>query len=160
MVASAKSWLCHPGVDRQAAILPWGAPSEVPRLSPVDASAEILTHLRQAWDAAHPEAPLRAQDVAMLAAAGITEIAVHAAPKVTILATGDEVVPPDTKALAPGQVRDALSTSIGVLVREAGGIPAPAAIIPDALYEAAGVRMIRTSSSAPQGASVSAGGNG
>jgi molybdopterin molybdotransferase len=67
----------------------------------------------------------------MLAAAGVTEIAVHAAPRVTILATGDEVVTPDTKALAPGQVRDALSTSIGVLVCEAGGVPAPAAIIPD-----------------------------
>jgi molybdopterin molybdotransferase len=78
-----------------------------------------------------PGRPLRAQDVAMLAAAGIAEIAVHAAPNVTILATGDEVVPPDTKALAPGQVRDALSTSIGVLVREAGGVPGPAAIIPD-----------------------------
>ena len=78
-----------------------------------------------------PGRPLRAQDVAMLAAAGITEIAVHAAPKVTILATGDELVAPDTKALAPGQVRDALSASIGVLVREAGGVPAPAAIIPD-----------------------------
>ena len=78
-----------------------------------------------------PGRPLRAQDVAMLAAAGVTEIAVHAAPRVTILATGDEVVTPDTKVLAPGQVRDALSTSIGVLVREAGGVPAPAAIIPD-----------------------------
>ena len=78
-----------------------------------------------------PGRPLRAQDVAMLAAAGVTEIAVHAAPRVAILATGDEVVTPDTEALAPGQVRDALSTSIGVLVREAGGIPAPAAIVPD-----------------------------
>ena len=78
-----------------------------------------------------PGRPLRAQDVAMLAAAGVTQIAVHAAPRVTILATGDEVVTPDTRALAPGQVRDALSTSIGVLVREAGGVPAPAAIIPD-----------------------------
>ena len=78
-----------------------------------------------------PGRPLRAQDVAMLAAAGVTEVAVHAPPRVTILATGDEVVAPDTKALAPGQVRDALSTSIGVLVREAGGVPGSAAIIPD-----------------------------
>ena len=69
--------------------------------------------------------PLRAQDVAILAAAGVTDIAVHAAPRVTILATGDEVVAPDTAALAPGQVRDALSASIGVLVKEAGGAPGP-----------------------------------
>jgi molybdopterin molybdotransferase len=78
-----------------------------------------------------PGRPLRAQDVAMLAASGVTEIAVHAAPRVTILATGDEVVSPDTAALAPGQVRDALSASIGVLVREAGGEPSPASIVPD-----------------------------
>lgn len=75
--------------------------------------------------------PLRAQDVAMLAAAGVREIAVHARPRVTILATGDEVVTPDTQQLAPGHVRDALSMSIGVLVADAGGEPAPSAIIPD-----------------------------
>jgi molecular chaperone DnaK (HSP70) len=44
-VASAKSWLCHAGVDRQAPILPWGAATDVERLSPVDAQAELLTHL-------------------------------------------------------------------------------------------------------------------
>ncbi len=75
--------------------------------------------------------PLRAQDVAMLAAAGVDEVAVHAQPLVTILATGDEVDPPDTPALRPGHVRDALSASIGALVREAGGRPAPPQIVPD-----------------------------
>jgi molybdopterin molybdotransferase len=83
--------------------------------------------------------PLRAQDLALLAAAGVIEITVHAAPRVAILATGDEVVPPDTGALSPGQVRDALSVSVGALVREAGGAPAPPAIVPDddgALQEA------------------------
>ena len=39
LVVSAKSWLCHPGVDRSAAILPWGAPGEVKKVSPVEASA-------------------------------------------------------------------------------------------------------------------------
>jgi molybdopterin molybdotransferase len=78
-----------------------------------------------------PGRPLRAQDVAMLAAAGVTEIAVHAAPRVTILATGDEVVPPDTAKLAAGQVRDALSASVGVLVAEAGGVAALPMIVPD-----------------------------
>jgi molybdopterin molybdotransferase len=51
---------------------------------------------------------------------------------VSILATGDEVVPPDTRGLSPGQVRDALSVSVGALVREAGGEPASHAIVPDA----------------------------
>src|SRR5262249_37669904 len=43
LVASSKSWLSHGGVDRQAAILPWGA-TEGPRLSPVDAGARLLEH--------------------------------------------------------------------------------------------------------------------
>src|SRR6185369_2696010 len=62
LVASAKSWLCHGGVDRTAAILPWGAADDVPKLSPVDASARTLAHLREAWDTRFPE-PLAEQDV-------------------------------------------------------------------------------------------------
>jgi hypothetical protein len=63
LVSSAKSWLCHPGVDRRAAILPNDAPPEVARISPLEASTRYLAHLRQAWDAAHPEAPFDQQDV-------------------------------------------------------------------------------------------------
>ncbi|HEX4384573.1 MAG TPA: Hsp70 family protein [Myxococcales bacterium] len=72
-VASAKSWLCHPSVDRTAKILPWGAPPEVQRLSPVAASSQILVHLRRAWDAAHPEAPLAEQDVVVTVPASFDE---------------------------------------------------------------------------------------
>jgi hypothetical protein len=64
LVSSAKSWLCHPGVDRRAAILPPGAPDdEVPRLSPFDASVRYLSHLRDAWNQAHPEHDLAEQEV-------------------------------------------------------------------------------------------------
>src|SRR5262249_49940353 len=45
-----KSWLCHPGVDRTSALLPWQAPEEVHRISPLDASAKYLRYLREAWD--------------------------------------------------------------------------------------------------------------
>lgn len=55
MIASAKSWLCHAGVDRQAAILPWGE-GEGPKLSPVAAQAAVLAHIRAAWDHAHARA--------------------------------------------------------------------------------------------------------
>src|SRR5438105_4820621 len=72
-VASAKSWLCHPSVDRTAAILPWGAPPEVGRISPVEASARIIEHLRRAWDAAHPQAPLAEQDVVITVPASFDE---------------------------------------------------------------------------------------
>ena len=50
-IASAKSWLRHAGVDRTAAILPWEAPEDVPRLSPLGAQTRILEHLRDAWNA-------------------------------------------------------------------------------------------------------------
>ena len=63
LVASAKSWLCHDRVDRTAPILPWGAAEGVARLSPVEASARILAHVRAAWDARHPDARLADQDV-------------------------------------------------------------------------------------------------
>lgn len=63
LVSSAKSWLCHPGVDRRAAILPQDAPDEVPRVSPLAASTRYLEHLRQAWNAAHPQAPFDQQSV-------------------------------------------------------------------------------------------------
>ena len=63
LVSSAKSWLCHAGVDRRAAILPYDAPAEVGRVSPLEASTRYLEHLRSAWDQAHPEAPFVEQDV-------------------------------------------------------------------------------------------------
>ncbi|NNB91640.1 Hsp70 family protein [Corallococcus exiguus] len=50
LVSSAKSWLSHPGVDRRSALLPWQAPPEVQRVSPLDASARYLRHLKEAWD--------------------------------------------------------------------------------------------------------------
>ena len=63
LVSSAKSWLCHAGADRRAAILPSDAPPEVQRISPLEASTRYLAHLRCAWDHAHPEAPFAQQDV-------------------------------------------------------------------------------------------------
>ncbi|MDQ2696895.1 MAG: Hsp70 family protein [Pseudomonadota bacterium] len=65
LVSSAKSWLCHPGVDRRAGILPVQAPDEVARVSPLEASIRYLEHLRAAWDHIHPEAPLAAQQVTL-----------------------------------------------------------------------------------------------
>jgi molecular chaperone DnaK (HSP70) len=61
MVSSAKSWLCHPGVDRRAPILPAGAPAEVPKVSPLEASVRYLEHLRAAWDQQLPDAALADQ---------------------------------------------------------------------------------------------------
>lgn len=50
LVASAKSWLCHSGVDREAEILPWGSPPGARKVSPVETSADFLRHIRDAWN--------------------------------------------------------------------------------------------------------------
>lgn len=75
LVASAKSWLSHAGVDRTETILPIAAPEGVERISPVAASAEYLRHLRTAWDQAHPEAPLASQEVIVTVPASFDEVA-------------------------------------------------------------------------------------
>ena len=63
LVSSAKSWLCHPGVDRRSPLLPTDAPEEVSRISPLTASIRYLEHLRWAWEQAHPEAPFAQQHI-------------------------------------------------------------------------------------------------
>ncbi|HEV3340121.1 MAG TPA: Hsp70 family protein [Pirellulales bacterium] len=64
-VAAAKSWLCHSRVDRHQPILPWNAPSDVPKTSPVTASTRYLAHLAGAWQAAFKNAPLAEQHVVL-----------------------------------------------------------------------------------------------
>ena len=63
VVASAKSWLCHGGVDRRAPILPAGAPDEVRKVSPLEASIRYLEHLCCAWNANNADAPIEEQEV-------------------------------------------------------------------------------------------------
>lgn len=56
---------------------------------------------------------LRPQDLGVLAAIGVTEVAVSPVPIVGILSTGDEIVPPDKAKLSPGEIRDINSIMIG-----------------------------------------------
>lgn len=53
VVASAKSWLCHPGIDRRSACLPWKAEAAAKKISPLEASAFFLQHLREGWNHTH-----------------------------------------------------------------------------------------------------------
>jgi hypothetical protein len=50
LISSSKSWLCHTGVDRNKPILPWEGEDDQPRLSPVEASAVILRHIKETWN--------------------------------------------------------------------------------------------------------------
>jgi hypothetical protein len=67
VVSSAKSWLCHPGIDRRAAVLPWKAPDNARRVSPLEASTLYLKHLAEAWNHKmakdRPENRLEHQDI-------------------------------------------------------------------------------------------------
>jgi len=81
---------------------------------------------------ARPGRPLRPADLGMLAAAGVTEVLVRVRPRVAIVSTGDELVPSETAELETGQVRDATAPALAALVREAGGEPSFAGIVPDA----------------------------
>ncbi len=75
LVASAKSWLSHAAVNRTVPILPWQAPEEISKLSPVEASSQYLQYLRTVWDAQHTAggSSLRQQDVLLTVPASFDE---------------------------------------------------------------------------------------
>jgi molecular chaperone DnaK (HSP70) len=83
LVSSAKSWLCNPAIDRTAQVLPFrGAQRELEeamaggeRVSPVNASARYLAHLRAAWDDAHPDEPADEQEVLVTVPASFDPVA-------------------------------------------------------------------------------------
>ncbi len=79
LATSAKSWLCHAGVDRSAPLLPWSAPPDVPRLSPVEVSTRFLRHLVDAWNARmarkDPELALEKQPVVLTVPASFDDMA-------------------------------------------------------------------------------------
>jgi molecular chaperone DnaK (HSP70) len=111
-VSSAKSWLCHAGVDRLAAILPWGVHDEegappTPRISPLDASTHYLTVVRKAWDRQHPEAPLASQEVFLTIPASFDEVARELTSKAAKLAGLDITLVEEPTAAFYDAMRDA-----------------------------------------------------
>ena len=79
LVASAKSWLSHTGVDRRSQILPWKAPEDGRRVSPVEASTHYLKHLAEAWNHTIakdvPENRLERQDIILTVPASFDAVA-------------------------------------------------------------------------------------
>ena len=74
-ISAAKSWLSHSRVDRRAPILPWQAPKDVEKISPVVAAQRYLEHLVAAWTAAFPEAPIGDQSVVLTVPASFDAVA-------------------------------------------------------------------------------------
>jgi molecular chaperone DnaK (HSP70) len=79
LVSSAKSWLCHSGVDRTQAMLPWDSPADGRRISPVEAAALFLGHLRDAWNEAmaveDPDGRLENQELYLTVPASFDAVA-------------------------------------------------------------------------------------
>lgn len=92
LIGSAKSWLCHPGVDRTAQLLPWHGAPQVERLSPIEASARYLEHMAAAWNHRFPQAPLAEQDVVLTLPASFDEVARELTVKAARLAGLPRVV--------------------------------------------------------------------
>lgn len=76
LIASAKSWLCHPGVNRRAKILPWNTESRPSPKSPLEATRFYLEHIREAWKHRFTSKyPLEKQDVTLTVPASFDETA-------------------------------------------------------------------------------------
>ena len=73
---------------------------------------------------------LRPQDIGGLLALGIEEVTVSRRPVVSIVSTGDELVPPGTPP-GPGQTRDINTYTISALVEGCGGMPNTVALVGD-----------------------------
>ncbi len=128
MIASAKSWLCHAGVDRQAAILPWGQEGG-DKLSPIEASARVLAHVAEAWQQ-RTGRTLAGEDVVLTVPASFDEVAreltIEAAaraglPQVTLLEEPQAVFYAWIDAHSATARRAALAPGEHVLVCDVGG---------------------------------------
>lgn len=132
LVSSAKSWLSHAGVDRTANILPWRAPRGVEQVSPVEASARYLQHLREAWNermaGSDDAARFERQLVVLTVPASFDEVA----RELTVQAAKDAGIPDVVLLEEPlaafyawmdghGPERDALQDGQIVLVCDVGG---------------------------------------
>ena len=71
VVSSAKSWLCHPGVDRRGSLLPQGAAPDIEAISPVEASYRYLDHLAEAYAQKYPGEPLSEQEIIQIGRAHV-----------------------------------------------------------------------------------------
>jgi hypothetical protein len=130
VVSSAKSWLSHAGVDRRSSLLPVGAPEDVEKISPVEASFRYLDHLAEAVRFALPElgelanqeviiavpasfdAAARDLTVEAAMAAGIDNVSLLEEPQAALYAWIESAQQNFREALRPGDL---------VLVIDVGG---------------------------------------
>jgi molybdopterin molybdotransferase len=73
---------------------------------------------------------ITAAEVAVLAAAGVPRVECYRRPRVALLGSGDELIPPG-EPLAAGQIHDSNTYALTALLREAGADPVHVAHLPD-----------------------------
>jgi hypothetical protein len=133
LVSSAKSWLCHTGIDRRGEVLPVGAPEDIEKISPVEASWRYLEHMVEAWDARfakeNPELSLANQEIILAVpasfdaaardltveaayAAGLENLTLLEEPQAALYAWIDAAGQAWRKQIRPGEV---------ILVVDVGG---------------------------------------
>ena len=133
LVSSAKSWLCHTGIDRRGQVLPVSAPEDIEKVSPVEASWRYLEHMIEAWDARfakeNPELTLANQDIILAVpasfdaaardltveaayAAGLENLTLLEEPQAALYAWIDAAGQAWRKQIRPGEV---------ILVVDVGG---------------------------------------
>ena len=133
LVSSAKSWLCHRGVDRTQPILPWDAPADARRLSPVEATTRYLSHIKAAWNermaAGESAALLENQEIYLTVPASFDavarELTVQAAnaaglPRLTLLEEPQAAFYAWLEAQG-GHWRDQITVGETILVCDMGG---------------------------------------
>ncbi|MEQ1638286.1 MAG: Hsp70 family protein [Methylococcales bacterium] len=129
LVTSAKSWLSHPSVDATADILPWGSHADIAKVSPLDASASYLAHIRTVWGHKFPAAPLEQQELVITVPASFDESArsltlaaakLAGLPQVRLLEE-PQAVCYDWLRCNSGQLQQALKAVHLLLVCDVGG---------------------------------------
>lgn len=92
MISSAKSWLCHSGIDRRAALLPINSAEGVATMSPLQACSALLLHMRLSWEQSHPDTPFEKQKIFLTVPASFDPSARQLVEEAATLAGFPEVV--------------------------------------------------------------------
>ena len=91
-------------------------------LSPLENVVQIAEDIKTGEIVLRQGHWIRSQDVGLMAAIGKTDLFVYRRPRVSIISSGDEIVPVETSP-NPGQVRDVNRYTVSSMVKENGGIP-------------------------------------
>lgn len=92
LIASAKSWLCHSGIDRREKLLPFGTEEELEKLSPLEACAKLLEHIKHAWETKMPSSPFERQQILITVPASFDPSARQLVEEAATLAAYPEII--------------------------------------------------------------------